>query len=71
MDFFGESEALYTIFVINAFGFCVYWILGLLLFAIEKYKFPEIFNEFKIQEKTNVVIGNGNELRKVSNSFKC
>ena len=69
MDYVGDNEAVHLVLVLNIHTFAMYWILGAILFAMQKYKVPKTLENFKIQSKESEIEKGENlvQVRKFSN----
>lgn len=55
MDFFGDNEATHLVLVLNLHTVSMYWILGAILFGMQKLKYPKSLANFKIQAKESEI----------------
>lgn len=51
MDFFGDSEAVHIIFVLNLYTTILFWIICIVLQSMQRLKIPKSFENFKVQAK--------------------
>lgn len=51
IDVFGDDAGIFSIWILNSYSYLLYWILGGVLFVMEKHKVPKNLAKYKIQDK--------------------